>query len=83
MRWQAQLTGNAIRAPQLHDGTLLVVTEIDGRHHLTAFDAASGDVRWEADTGVAPLGLAMPSSLLVVDELVLTGDPLARHAPHR
>jgi outer membrane protein assembly factor BamB len=76
-RWQREVPGSAVRPPQLHDDSLVVVSELDDVHHVTVFDARTGEVRWEADTGPAFLEGASPSSLVVVDDLLLTGEPLS------
>jgi len=73
--WRATLTSNAITAPLVGRGVVIVRTT-DQR--ITAFEADSGKRRWSVARAVPPLTLRTASELRFLGDSVLVGLPGGR-----
>lgn len=74
--WERPVSGMAMRPPQVVGDAVVVALEDGPTHRLLVVGAADGELRWQREVGTSPVEGAMSSPLLVVDGLVIAGDPL-------
>lgn len=74
-KWKAKVSTEVLSSPAVGEG-LVVVRSIDNR--MVAFDAATGNRRWNFERAAPPLTLRTAPGILIVEQKVYAGLPGGR-----